>query len=155
MHMVIFCLICKHGGTFLASPQNMFDFLTEPMSYAITLNGHDMQLVVKLPTAETCYVRKIVFSPLDLHFHYEDSTLYFPSLEHLVEHFHGHCLVVRTGMTTFQRIRLRRPVYNRVMSLKYSATVLLKRVKQEGQTFTFPDVPKIVEVRLARQNPYF
>ena len=85
----------------------------------------ELMLVVKL-TPETLFMRQIVREPLSSRFRLEFNSNCFDTMDSLLDFYHENFLYDWTG-STLRRLKMKRAVYNRILSLQYFAGVALKR----------------------------
>ena len=102
-----------------------FDFLSEPFSFVLLCDDftQEISLVMK-NSADELFIRQIMFSPQVYRLEYELVT--FPDIESLLDYYHENFLYERT-FGTVRRFKLKRAVYNSVLSLKHLATVAVRR----------------------------
>ena len=108
--------------------KDCFDFLSEPLSFIVLLEGNkeEISLVVKMGP-EKLFTRQIVREPLVNQFRLElNLTCLISSVEELVDFYHENYLYDWAG-STVTRLKLKRAVYNRVLTLEYLVRVALKR----------------------------
>ena len=101
------------------------DFLSEPSSFILLcdLSTQEISLVIK-DTADQLIVRQIMYSPQSFRLEYE--LINFPDIESLLDYYHEHFMYER-AFGVVRRFKLKRVVYNSVLSLKHLATVVVRR----------------------------
>ena len=102
-----------------------FDFLSEPFSFVLLCDDftQEISLVMK-NSADELFIRQIMFSPQVYRLEYELVT--FSNIESLLDYYHENYLYERS-FGTVRHFKLKRAVYNSVLSLKHLATVAVRR----------------------------
>ena len=106
--------------------KDCFDFLLEPLSFIVLfdLANEEISLVVKMGP-DKLFTRKIVRETLG-QYRLELNLTCFNSKEELLDFYHENYLYNWAGSTA-TRLKLKRAVYNRVLSLEYLARMVLRR----------------------------
>ena len=106
--------------------KDCFDFLSEPLSFIVLFDSvnQEISLVVKMDP-DKLFTRQIVRETLG-QYRLELNLTCFNSKEELLDFYHENYLYDWAG-STVTRLKLKRAVYNRVLSLEYLARVVLKR----------------------------
>ena len=104
-----------------------FDFLSEPLYFIVLLDSvnQEISLVVKI-SPDKLFTRQIVKENLPNQYRLELNLTCFPSLEDLLDFYHQNYLYDWAG-STVTRLKLKRAVYNQVLSLEHLARVTLKK----------------------------
>ena len=107
--------------------KDCFDFLSEPSSFMVLydLTTQEIKLVVKI-SPDILFVREIVKDPTTDGFRLEFNMSLFVDIDCLLDHYHENFMYDWSG-STVRRIKLKRAVYNHVLSLQYLAGSVLKR----------------------------
>ena len=107
--------------------KDCFDFFSEPLSFIMLFDlvNQEISLVVKMGP-EKLFTRQILRNPLANQYRLELNLTCFSSMEELVDFYHENYLYDWAG-STVTRLKLKRAVYNRVLTLEYLARVVLKR----------------------------
>ena len=87
-------------------------------------SNQEISLVVKM-TPEKIFTRQIVREPVMNRYRLELNLTCFSSVEELLDFYHENYLYDWAG-STVTRLKLKRAVYNRVLTLAYLARVVLK-----------------------------
>ena len=98
--------------------------------------------MVKL-SPDRLFVRQIIRDPLSSRFRLEFNLSWFDDIESLVDFYHENYLYDWMG-STVTRLKLKRAVYNRVLSLQYLAGVA---VKKNHLSIPYPHFQNVVSSR--------
>ena len=91
----------------------------------LDFSTEELRLVVKL-SPDRLFVRQNIRDPLSSHFQLEFNLSWFDDIESLVDFYHENYLYNWMG-NTVMRLKLKRAVYDRVLSLLYLAGVAVKK----------------------------
>ena len=107
--------------------KDCFDFLSEPFSFIVLFDpvNQEISLVVKMGP-DKLFTRQIVRENLANQYRLELNLICFGTVEELVDFYHKNYLYDWAG-SMVTRLKLKRAVYNRVLSLEYLARVVLRR----------------------------
>ena len=107
--------------------KDCFDFLSEPLSFLVLFNSvnQEISLVVKV-SPDKLFTRQIVRENPMNQYRLELNLTCFTTIEELVDFYHENYLY-DWASSTVTRFKLKRDVYNQVLSLEHLARVVLKR----------------------------
>ena len=107
--------------------KDCFDFLSEPFSFIVLFDpvNQEISLVVKMGP-DKLFTRQIVRENLANQYRLELNLTCFATVEELVDFYHENYLYDWAG-STVTRFKLKRAVYNQVLSLEHLARVVMTR----------------------------
>ena len=106
-----------------------FDFLSEPLSFIVLFDSvnQEISLVVKMGP-DRLFTRQIVRETSRNQYRLELNLTCFATIEELVNFYHQNYLYAWAG-STVTRFKLKRAVYNQVLSLEHLARVVMKKIR--------------------------